>query len=227
MDTKILLALFSISVTIGLINCVCPQSTPLTEPVTETTPSPTTPEPTTTTTPEPTTTTRPAWIDEFRKSYHPCNRTLKGWFLKQNGLKERCRFGFSNNTCSDSRGNGCENEATNTVCCQNNYGCNRCTSKFYFNFFSYNFFNIIFYSTFFEPCPHIDKTDVPTDCSPKDIQVIEKPTGCVYLQCPIFNKLSTIERSIASTDIGEVGTEPTTQTPTLPHFTGLFYTDSE
>jgi hypothetical protein len=219
MDTKILLALFSISVTIGLINCVCPQSKPLTEPVTETTPSPTTPEPTTT--------TQPAWIDEFRKSYHPCNRTLKGWFLKVNGLKERCRFGFSNNTCSDSRDNGCQNEATNTVCCQNDYGCNRCTSKFYFNFFSYNFFNIIFYSTFFEPCPHIDKTDVPTDCSPKDIQVIDEPTGCVYLQCPIFNKLSTIERSIASTDIGEVGTEPTTQTPTLPHFTGLFYTDSE
>jgi hypothetical protein len=225
MDTKILLALFSISVTIGLINCVCPQSTPLTEPVTETTPSPTTPEPTTTTTPEPTTTTRPAWIDEFRKSYHPCNRTLKGWFLIQNGLKERCRFGFSNNTCSDSRGNGCEDEAINTVCCQNNYGCNRCTSKYYFNFFSFNFFNIVIYSTFLEPCPHINKIDVPTDCSPKDIQVIDEPTGCVYLKCGIYNQLSTVERSIASTGVG--GIVLTTQPSTLPTFTGLFFTDSE
>jgi hypothetical protein len=220
MDTKILLALFSISVTIGLINCVCPQSTPLTEPVTETTP-----EPTTTTTPEPTTTTRPAWIDEFRKSYHICNRTLKGWFLKVNGLKERCRFGFSNNTCSDSRGNGCENEPTNTVCCQNNYGCNRCTSKFHFNFFCFNFFTNIFYTTFLEPCPHINNIDVPTDCSPKDIQVIDEPTGCVYLKCGIYNQLSTIERSIASTGVG--GIVLTTKPSTLPTFTGLFFTDSE
>ncbi len=217
MDTKILLALFSISVTIGLINCVCPQSTPLTEPVTETTPSPTTPEPTTT--------TQPAWIDKFRKSYHPCNRTLKGWFLIKNGLKERCRFGFSNNTCSDSRGNGCENEAPNTVCCQNNYGCNRCTSKYYFNFFSFNFFNIVIYSTFLEPCPHINKIDVPTDCSPKDIQVNDEPTGCVYLKCGIYNQLSTVERSIASTGVG--GIVLTTQPSTLPTFTGLFFPDSE
>jgi hypothetical protein len=69
MATKILLALFSISVSIGLINCVCPQSTPLTEPVTKTTPSPTTPKPTTT--------TPPAWISEFRKLYRPCNKSSK------------------------------------------------------------------------------------------------------------------------------------------------------
>ncbi len=122
MATKILLTLLSIGVTIGLINCVCPQSTPLTEPVTETTPSPTTPEPTTT--------TPPAWIAEFTKAYHPCNRTEVGYFLKVTGKKQRCSFGFSNNRCSNN--SDCENEAPNTYCCQNYYGCKRCTSNYYF-----------------------------------------------------------------------------------------------
>ncbi len=92
-----------------------------------------------------------------------------------------------------------------------------------FNFFSFNFFTIIFNSTFLEPCPR--NPDVPTECSPSEIQVIDKPTGCVYLTCGIYNQISTVERSVASTGIGEVVNTATTQPTTTPHFTGIFYTN--
>lgn len=67
------------------------------------------------------------WLTEFNKFYHPCNRSLKGYTRLLRGINENCRFGYAGNQCHNLE--CAQNKDGLTACCQNDFGCNKCTGK--------------------------------------------------------------------------------------------------